>query len=99
MPAALSVPPEHVILLRRDRTHANQVETPLDVEITDELATGNNHRLYLRVVGSDGPTDDVIEADVTAHPYQMMGVSERRDRCIALALEETVAIPLADHLT
>jgi hypothetical protein len=28
-----------------------------------------------------------------------MGVSERRDRCIALALEETVAIPLADHLT
>jgi hypothetical protein len=83
MPAALSVPPEHVILLRRDRTHANQVETPLDVEITDELATGNNHRLYLRVVGSDGPTDDVIEADVTAHPYQMMGVSERRDRCIA----------------
>lgn len=93
-PAALCVRPEHVILLRRDRPHANQVETTLDVELVDELATGNNHRLYLRVVGENGPTDCVIEADVSAHPYQVMGVAERRDWSVALTLEQTVAIPL-----
>ncbi|HWO74181.1 MAG TPA: ABC transporter ATP-binding protein [Dehalococcoidia bacterium] len=92
--AALCVRPEHVILLRPDRPHANQVETTLDVELVDEVATGNNHRLYLKVKGTNGPTDCVIEADVSAHPYQVMGVATRRDWRIALTLTETVAIPL-----
>jgi molybdate transport system ATP-binding protein len=94
--AALCVRPEHVILLRRDRPHSNDLDTVLDVELIDELATGNNHRLYLRVVGESGPSDCVIEADVSAHPYQVMGVSARRDWRVALTLSETVAIPLAN---
>ena len=91
-PAAVSIRPEHVILLRSDRVHANALETVLDVEIEDELATGNNHRLFLRVLNADGPTDCVIEADVPAHPYQVMGVAQSRHWRVALTLDETVAI-------
>ncbi len=91
--AALCVRPEHVILLRRDRPHTNQLDTTLDVELIDELATGNNHRLYLKVAGTE---DCIIEADVSAHPYQVMGVASRREWRVALTLDQTVAIPLAD---
>jgi molybdate transport system ATP-binding protein len=93
-PAAVSVRPEHVILLRRDRPHANLLETVLDVELVDEEATGTNHRLYLRVIGVDGPTDCIIEADLSAHPYEVMGVANRRDWRVALTLDQTVAIPV-----
>lgn len=91
--AAVSVRPEHVILLRRDRPHTNEMDTTLDVELIDEVPTGNNHRLYLKVAGA---ADDecVIEADVPAHPYQVMGVASRREWRVAFTLDETVAIPL-----
>jgi molybdate transport system ATP-binding protein len=92
--AALSVRPEHVILLRPDRPHDSAIDTVLDVVLEDEIATGNNHRLYLRVVRDGQPSDCVIEADVSAHPYQVLGVSTRRDWRVALTLQETVAIPL-----
>ena len=92
--AALAVRPEHVILLRRDRPHANQVETTLDVELIDEEATGTNHRLFLRVIGEHGPTDCVIEADLSAHPYEVMGVANSQDWRVALTLDQTVAIAL-----
>jgi ABC-type sulfate/molybdate transport systems ATPase subunit len=92
--AAVSVRPEHVILLRRDRPHSNLVETVLDVELVDEEATGNNHRLFLRAVNANGPTECVIEADVSAHPYEVMGVAERREWRVALTLAQTVAIPV-----
>jgi hypothetical protein len=91
--AALSVRPEHVILLRPDRTHAEPLDTILDVELEDELATGNNHRLYLRVLREGEPTNCVLEADLSAHPYQVMGVSSERRWRVALSLEHTVAIP------
>jgi ABC-type Fe3+/spermidine/putrescine transport system ATPase subunit len=96
--AAVSVRPEHVILLRRDRPHTKQLDTTLDVELIDEVPTGNNHRLYLKVSGT---ADDecVIEADVPAHPYQVMGVASRRDWRVALTLDETVAISLENGLT
>jgi molybdate transport system ATP-binding protein len=93
-PAALSIRPEQVILGRRDRPHFESLDTLLDVEIEDEIATGSNHRLYLRVVSENGPTDCLIEADVPAHPYQVMGVAGHRDWRVALTLEETVAIRL-----
>ena len=92
--AAVSVRPEHVILLRRDRPHANELETVLDVELVDEEATGNNHRLFLRVVNAGAPADCIIEADVSAHPYEVMGVAGRRDWRVALTIAQTVAIPV-----
>ncbi|MPZ50662.1 MAG: ATP-binding cassette domain-containing protein, partial [Dehalococcoidia bacterium] len=90
--AALVVRPEHVILLRRDRPHANDLDTTLDVEIIEELASANSHRLYLRVVGEDGPAECVIEADVPAHPYEVIGVAESREWRVALTLSKTVAV-------
>jgi molybdate transport system ATP-binding protein len=86
---AVCVRPEHVILLRRDRPHANQLDTTLDVELVDEVASGNSHRLFLKVAGAQ----QVIEAEISAHPYEVMGVGSQREWRIALSLEHTVAIP------
>jgi molybdate transport system ATP-binding protein len=94
-PTAVCVRPEHVILLRRDRPHANTLDTVLDVELEDEVATGNNHRLYLRVLRDGIATDCVVEADLSAHPYQVMGVATQKRWKVALSLEYTVAIPRA----
>jgi molybdate transport system ATP-binding protein len=93
-PAALSIRPEHVILTRRERPQAELLDTILNVEIEDEVATGSNHRLYLRVIGESGPTPCLVEADVPAHPYQVMGVAEHRQWRVSLTLEEAVAIPV-----
>jgi molybdate transport system ATP-binding protein len=87
---ALCIRPEHVILLRRDRPHANALDTTLDVEIIDEVASGNSHRLYLKLPGQDC----VIEADISAHPYEVMGVARQRDWRVALSLDHAVAVPL-----
>ena len=91
--ASLSIRPEHVIVLRRDRGHTDPIETVLDVTIEDEVASGNSHRLYLRVQRDGQPAGCVIEADVPAHPYQVMGIATRRDWRVALSLQETIAIP------
>jgi molybdate transport system ATP-binding protein len=93
-PAALSIRPEHVILLRPDRPHAESRDTLLEVEIEDEVATGNNHRLYLRVCVDGRPTPCVIEADVPAHPYEVMGVASQRHWLVALSFEHAVVIPI-----
>jgi molybdate transport system ATP-binding protein len=93
-PAAFSIRPEHVILIRRDRPRAESLDTELDVEIEDEVATGNSHRLYLRVVKEGVPTDCVIECDVPAHPYEVMGVSSTRQWRVALSLQHAVVIPV-----
>ncbi len=92
--AALCVRPEHVILLRRDRLHAETLDTLLDVVLEDEIATGNNHRLYLRVLKDGEPTECVLEADLSAHPYQVMGVASEQRWRVALSLDHTVAISL-----
>ncbi|HEX5370644.1 MAG TPA: ABC transporter ATP-binding protein [Dehalococcoidia bacterium] len=92
--AALSVRPEHVILLRPGRGHSDVLDTILDVELEEEIATGNNHRLYLRVIKDDSPTGCVLEADLSAHPFDVMGVASEKRWQVALALERTVAIPL-----
>jgi molybdate transport system ATP-binding protein len=86
----LSIRPEHLIIQRHDH---EAIDTVLDVEIEDELATGNNHRLYLRVLRDGEPTSTLIEGDVPAHPYSVMGIAERRRWRVSLSLEETVAIP------
>ena len=93
-PAAFSIRPEHVILIRRDRPRAESLDTELDVEIEDEVATGNSHRLYLRVLRDGAATDCVIECDVPAHPYEVMGVASTRQWRIALSLQHATVIPV-----
>jgi ABC-type Fe3+/spermidine/putrescine transport system ATPase subunit len=92
--AAFSIRPEHVILVRPERGHSESPDAVLDVEIEDEVAMGNNHRLYLRVQGKSGPAACVIEADVPAHPYEVMGVATTRRWQVALSQQHAVAIPL-----
>jgi len=94
--AAVSIRPEHVIVLRKDRDHG-EIDTVLDVEIEDEVASGTTHRLYMRVVREGVLTDCLIEADVPAHPYQVMGIASQREWRVALTLQETVAIPLTSR--
>ncbi|MGE0688277.1 MAG: ABC transporter ATP-binding protein [Dehalococcoidia bacterium] len=86
----LSIRPEHVIIQRHDH---ESVDTVLEVEIEDELATGNNHRLYLRVLRDGEPSSTLIEGDVPAHPYSVMGIASRRRWRVSLSLDETVVIP------
>jgi molybdate transport system ATP-binding protein len=92
--AAFCIRPEHVILLRHDRPHAEAYDTLLDVELEDEVATGNNHRLYLRVFRDGHGTDCLLEADLSDHPYQVMGVATEKRWRVALSLEHAVAIPV-----
>jgi molybdate transport system ATP-binding protein len=92
--AALCIRPEHVILLRPGRPHEQALDTRLDVVLEDEVATGNNHRLYLRVLRDGEPTGCVIEADLSAHPYEVMSVAQEKRWQVALALDQTIAIPL-----
>lgn len=92
--AAICIRPEHVIILRRDRPHANPLDTTLDVELVDELSSGNSHRLYLRVTDADRAEACVLEADISAHPYEVMGIAAQREWRAALTLEHCVAIPM-----
>ena len=67
-------------------------DTLLDVELVDEEATGNSHRLYLKVGAESAIAEPcIIEAEISAHPYQVMGIAERRDWRVALPAEYTVA--------
>jgi ABC-type Fe3+/spermidine/putrescine transport system ATPase subunit len=88
---ALSIRPEHVIVQRRDHESMDSV---LDVVIEEEVASGNSYRLYLRVLQDGRPTGTLIESDLSAHPYNVMGIAGRRDWRVSLTLSETVAIPL-----
>jgi len=87
---ALCIRPEHVIILRRDRPHASSLDTTLDVELVDEVASGNSHRIYLKAAG----TDCLLEADISAHPYDVMGIGKQREWRVALTLEYAIAVPL-----
>jgi molybdate transport system ATP-binding protein len=92
--AAVCIRPEHMILLRPDRPHANPLDTVLEVEVVEDVATANSHRLSLKVRGGQTAADAcILEADVPAHPYDVMGVASRRDWKVALTLDQTAAIP------
>ncbi len=91
--AALCVRPENVIIMRHGRPLEN-LDTILDVQIDEAVATGNNHRLYTRLTGRPGLPECQIEIDVSAHPYEVMGIAARPDWRVAFSMEKTVAIPI-----
>ena len=74
--------------------YRENLDTILDVEIDETVATGNNHRLYTRLMGGPSLPGCQIEIDVSAHPYEVMGIAARRDWRVALSMEKTVAIPI-----
>ncbi len=91
--AALCVRPEHVII-QRDRRPKGNFETTLEVEINETVGTGNNFRLYTRLMGDAGLAECQIEIEVSAHPYEVMKIASRRNWRVALSMEKTVAIPI-----
>jgi molybdate transport system ATP-binding protein len=94
--AAVCIRPEHVIVLRPDRPHANDLDTVLDVDVVEDIPTSNSHRLLLAVRGEQASADPcILEADVPAHPYEVMGIATRPRWKVALTLDQTAAVPVA----
>jgi len=70
--------PERVILLRPERHPAEALrDTALTAEIVSEEAHGAAHTLFFRLPGADEVPHDV-EVDLPSHPYEVLGVRERR---------------------
>jgi molybdate transport system ATP-binding protein len=88
----LCVRPEHILVLREGFEARDPLDVVLEAEIIEESATANNHRLYMRVDGADGSVAEplIVEVDVPAHPYNVMGIETKRTWRIVL---------MSEHLT
>jgi molybdate transport system ATP-binding protein len=66
--------PEQIILARRGPDDES-ADAFLEGRIVDETAHGSSHTLFVQVPA--GPL--LLEVDVPAHPYEVLGVAERKD--------------------
>lgn len=89
------VRPEHIIVERWDRPSRHAVNATVDVEIIEEVALGNTHRLFMRAMPLDTEVGEpfVFEVDMPAHPYEVLGIASRRDWRIALTAENLSLVP------
>jgi molybdate transport system ATP-binding protein len=73
--------PEHIIVLREERDARDYESAVVETEIVDEVATGSNHRLFMRTASANDAIAEpfVFEVDVPAHPYEVLGIASRRD--------------------
>ena len=87
--------PEHIIVLREGREARERGDAAIDVEIVEEVAMGNTHRLFMqaRAAGADLGEPYIFEVDVPAHPYEVLGIATRRDWRIALTSEHLSLVP------
>jgi molybdate transport system ATP-binding protein len=79
--------PEHTLLLREGREPHNPGDAIVDVEIVEDIALGNTHRLFMRAGSGATSEPFLFEVDVPAHPYELLGVASRRDWRIVLTTE------------
>ena len=71
--------PEHVLLVRPgSEPHVAERTNVIRATIEREVASGAFHTLYLRAGGL------LLEADVPAHPYEVMGVARSREWDVSL---------------
>jgi ABC-type sulfate/molybdate transport systems ATPase subunit len=84
--------PEHILLLREGHEPHDPGDAVVSGTIVEETAMGNTHRLYLRVgpIDSEEGEPALLEVDVPAHPYELLGVAAKRDWRVVLT---------ADHMT
>ncbi len=77
-PVNVCIRPERVILLRPERHPAEELrDAAITAEIVAEEAHGATHTLFFRLPGAvDVPYD--VEVDLPSHPYEVLGVRERR---------------------
>ena len=82
----ICIRPEQVLLVRSgERTHAGARRNLLPARIVREVAQGAFHTLYMRLEPPVRPDRDYdIEVDVPTHPYEVMGVAQRRDWVVSL---------------
>jgi hypothetical protein len=87
--------PEHIIVLREGREAQELTDAVVTTEIIDEVATGNNHRLYMRTISDDTSLMEpfVFEVDVPAHPYEVLGIASRREWRIVLSSQWMSLVP------
>jgi ABC-type sulfate/molybdate transport systems ATPase subunit len=92
--AFVCIRPEHIIVLRDDREAREHDDAVVETEIIDQVATGNNHRLFMRTL-MPSPTDEpyVFEVDVPAHPYEVLGIASRREWRIVLSARWMSLVP------
>jgi len=81
--------PEHIIVLREGRDAREYNDTVVETEIIDEEATSNSHRLFMRTITPPGSVAEplVLEVDVPAHPYEVLGIASRREWSVVLSAE------------
>ncbi|HEY3082497.1 MAG TPA: ABC transporter ATP-binding protein [Chloroflexota bacterium] len=73
--------PEHALLVRPGtEPHVAPRSNLVRGRIVREVASGAFHTLFVRLEGADLE----LEVDVPAHPYEVMGVAERRDWEVSL---------------
>lgn len=94
----ICIRPERIILLRPERRPRDAArDTVVEAEIVDETAHGAAYTLFFRLAG--GPTHGAadVEVDVPAHPYDVLGVSRRRDWLLAFPREALHAMTVYDQ--
>jgi molybdate transport system ATP-binding protein len=80
--------PEHVLLLRDGHQPHDAGDAILNAEVVEDVSLGNTHRLFMRVPGAGDIGDSLMmEVDVPAHPYELLGVASRRDWQVVLTAE------------
>ncbi len=87
--------PEHILLLREGREARGDGDAVVEAEIIEDVALGNTHRLLMRVPAlADGVGEGlVLEVDVPAHPYELLGVGAKREWRVALTAEHMTLVP------
>lgn len=87
--------PEHILLLREGRGAHGDGDAVVEAEVIEDVALGNTHRLLMRAPALTGETGEplVLEVDVPAHPYELLGVNAKKDWRVALTAEHMSLVP------
>lgn len=93
-PVDACIRPERIILLRPERLAADEArDTVVTAEIVEEVGHGASYTLFFRLPGGAAARGHDIEVDLPAHPYEVMGVRERRIWTLAFPREAVHVMP------
>jgi molybdenum ABC transporter ATP-binding protein len=84
----LCIRPEQIILSRRP-PDVSTGDAYIEARIVEETAHGSSHTLLFQA--TEGPLQ--IEVDVPAHPYEVLGVAQRKDWWLQLRRESLHVMP------
>lgn len=91
MPVDVCIRPERVLLIRPERVATQAMhDAVVTGSIIDEVAHGASYTLCFRVEGTPGT---VVEVDIPAHPYEVLGVAGQRRWALAFPREAVHVMP------